>query len=55
MEIIIASVSDKCSCIQVLGIERMIIIELVLIDKYKEKIDQEYFIRFGQQDRSITF
>ena len=55
IEIRIASVFDKFLRIQVLGIEGMITMGLVIIEKYKDKIDQEYFVRFGQQDRSITF
>ena len=47
IDIIIARVSAECSRIEVLGMEGMITIGLVVLEKCKGKVDQKHFVRFG--------
>lgn len=44
INIIITRVFAKCSYSEVLKIEEIIIIELMVLEKCKAKIDQKYFI-----------
>lgn len=46
-DIIIARVSAECSRLEVLEMEGMITYALVVLEKCKGKVDQEYFGRLG--------
>ena len=47
IDITTASVSAECSRLEVLGMEGMITIGLVVLEKCKGKVDQKYFVRLG--------
>lgn len=46
-EIITAKVSAECSRLEVLGMEGMIIIGVVVVEKCKSEVGRKIFVRFG--------
>ena len=47
IDIIIASVYDECSCLEVLGMECMIKIGLVMVEKCKGEFGHNFFVRLS--------
>ena len=47
IDIIIDNVSDECSRLEVLGMEGMITIGLVVVEKCKSEVGQKFVVWFG--------
>lgn len=47
IDIIIDNVFDEFSCLKVLKIESIITIGLVIIEKYKSEVGQNFLVWFG--------